>query len=382
VFLPGGPLLFALILLPRSAEPPLVRLAELFARDLLSTSQGRPIELLAPVDRTGRGGTLSLDLKSLLMTRLEGHTALAGRRLRATPVLTETPTRLVLSARITEEPGEALVDIVSTSVDVDPSLLALFPARGTGLSGGLDLTSFDRTAPLDGPVLDLAFVSDERIAILSPESVALYRFEPGGLHLESRQALPGPPSVVRARAGLLLAVEEDTLWALTNEAPRAALYALEGSRLVKRQEAQAIPWPGCPRGLFYRAGTNLLEGPVEGLGPGPFLAVGRGEPRVAVTPEGELRTAEGEGSGARVGPTLAWVFPGILAASSAAPPAAPDALLLFEGRELHSLKPLPMPGSVRALTVRKGKEGARVLAAVEDAGTTYLVSLDLKRREP
>ncbi len=385
---PGDPdlsywlLAAALAFSPQVAEPPLARLARLFGAELVRASEGRPIEVRAPLDRTGRG--LALDLKTLLLARLEGHLGEAGSHVQVTPVLSETPERLVVSGRLVAEPSGDLVDILSTSVEKDETLIALFPTAPPS-TGALDLVSMNRTPLLEGPLLDVAFLSAERIAILTPETVSVYRPESTGLSLESRGELPGPSLVVRRPAGIPFPGDGDTLWALTNRSPRATLYALEGRQVVKRGEAQALPWPGAPRGLLYRPGTDLLEGPVEGLGAGPFLALSRGGERVAVSPEGGLITLGGvDESGVRVGPTLAWPFPGILVASSAAPPGEADALVFFELHEgaLSVLEPVPVQGSVRALAARRGGETAHLVAAVEEKGRDYLLSVDLRRREP
>src|SRR4029077_20458668 len=97
-----------------------------------------------------------------------------------------------------------------------------------------------------------------------------------------------------------VAESDAAFWALTSRSPRALLFAVEDGRLVERQEAAALPWPGCPSGLRYRAGTNLIEGAIAGVPAGPYLGLDDSAPRVAVTTDGSLRT--GAAAGPRTGP--------------------------------------------------------------------------------
>lgn len=376
---------------PARAGSPLARLAQALADQIAGVAKGRSVELAPPEDRTGRGAALGLDLRALVAARLEGRVAVddAGPRLRIVSVLSETPRRIVVSARVVEEPGGRLVDLLSASVETDETLLGLSPERLPTAPRTIDVLASNRTPPLDAQVLDLAFVGDERIAVLTADALALYRWDDSGVVQESRQALPGPLATVRAPAGIIAAApHDDALWVLTNRAPRAVLFAVDGKRLVRRTDAAALPWPGCPGGLRYRPGTNLIEGVLSGLGPGPFLALASAEADLAVTPEGELRLASAGGAASgplRAGPTLAPLWRGLVAASSPNPPGSDDAVLLLarEDSGLRLRDTLRVEGAVRALAGRVHGETARLVAAVEEpAGGTYLLLMDLRRREP
>lgn len=375
--------------LPAAGAPALVRLAEGFADEIVRAARGRPVEVAAPEDRTGRGSAVALDLRALVLDRLQGRATVteSGPRLRVASVLAQTGTGLVISARVVEEPGERLVDLLSVSVPADESLLTVSPARARPGSAGIDVVATGRTPPLEEPVLDLAFFGDERLVVLGPESVALYGWDGAALTLLSRQPLPGPLETVRAPGGLLRVAEKDAaFWALTSRSPRALLFAVEDGRLVARQEADALPWPACPAGLRYRPGTNLIEGAVRGLGAGPFLGLDDSALQVAVTADGIL--IEGAATGPVVGPPLAALWPGVVAAASARPPGEDDSVLIIAtsegaGEGPRVLDSLRVDGAVRALAGRVHADSARLVAAVEDvADGPRLLVMDLARPEP
>lgn len=373
--------------LPALAAPSLVRLAESFASEIVRASRGRPVEVAVPEDRTGRGAGLALDLRALVLDRLRGHATLteSGPRLRVQSVLSETATGLVISARVVEEPGQRLVDLLSASVPADDSLVALSPLRPPPAPATIDVVSTSRTPPLDGPVLDLAFLDDDRLVILGPDSVALYRWDDAGLAVQARRPLSGPLETVRFPGGLLRVAESDgAFWALTSRSPRALLFAVENGRLVERQEAVALPWPGCPSGLRYRAGTNLIEGAIAGVPAGPWLGLDDSAPEVAVGPDGSLRS--GGAAGPSTGPALAALWPGLVAASSPQPPGEDDAILVIataNGDTPRLLDSLRVEGSVRALAARARGKAVRLVAAVEGPDrSSRLLVLDLARPQP
>jgi hypothetical protein len=380
-------LAFLAAALPVLAAPSLVRLAEAFAAEVVRAARGRPVEIAVPEDRTGRGAALALDLRALALDRLRGRATVteSGPRLRVQSVLSETASGLVLSARVVEEPGGRLVDLLSASAPADFSLLALSPMPAPAAPATIDVVSMGRTPPLDGPVLDLAFFGDERLLLLGPDAVALYRWDGAGLALESRRPLSGPLETVRFPGGTLRVAERDAaFWALTSRSPRAWLFAVENGRLVERQEAAALPWPECPSGLRYRPGTNLIEGAIAGTAPGPYLAIDDTAPRVAVTADGVLR--EGAAAGPAAGPAVTALWPGVVAASSPRPPGEDDAILIIstsraEGPRL--LDTLRVEGTVRALAGRERGTGMRLVAAIEerDRGARLLV-MDLARAQP
>jgi hypothetical protein len=373
---------------PAAAAPALVRLAEGFAAEVVRVAQGRPVEVAVPEDRTGRPA-LALDLHALVLDRLRDQATIrgSGPRLRVRSVLSETPAGLVLSARVVEEPGGRLVDLLSVSAPADESVFALSPVPVPPGPSAIEVRPTGRTPLLEEPVLDLAFFGDERLVVLGPDAVALYRWEEAGLTLESRQPWPGHLDTVRFPGGLLRMAEKDAaFWALTSRSPRALLFALEGGRLAERQDADALPWPACPAGLRYRAGTNLIEGSVAGLGPGPFLGLDDSSPGLAVDAEGVL--LDGAATGPTVGPALASLWPGVVAAASPRPPGESDAILIVSTRDgspegARVMDSVRVDGAVRALAARARGESMRLVAAVEDEeGGARLLVMDLARLQP
>jgi hypothetical protein len=224
--------------------------------------------------------------------------------------------------------------------------------------------------------LDLAFVGPDRLVALDSAEAALFALGEGGATLLSRKSLPGPLDVVRAPGALLQASERDAaVWALTSRSPRAVLFAVEARELLEREQAVALPFPATARGLRFRAGTNLIEGDVEGLGAGPFLDVAAADTVFAVSPEGRLLVAGRNDVQTRLGPTLAPLWPGFLAASTVAPPGAADAFVVIATDAAVPLMSCPAPGAVRAIAVRVHGEAARVAVAVDgaDGGSSLLL---------
>ena len=249
----------------------------------------------------------------------------------------------------------------------------------------VDVVATSRTPPLDGPVLDLAFLDDDRLVVLGPDAVALFVWDAAGLAVESRRPLAGPFLTVRSPGGLLRVAESDrAFWALTSRSDRAQLFAFEERRLVERQEAAAVPWPGCAGGLRYRPGTNLIEGTIAGGPAGPYLGLDDTAPLLAVSAEGILRSATADGP--PTGPALTALWPGAVAASSPRPPGEEDAILIVattgagEPRLVESLR---VEGAVRALAARERGATVRLVAAVEEPDEVYrLLILDLARPQP
>jgi hypothetical protein len=382
-------LAFLAVASPAAAAPALVRLAEAFTGEVLRVADGRPIEVTVPDDRTGRGASLALDLHALVLDRLQGRAIIrgSGPRLRVRSVLSETPGGLVLSARVVEEPGGRLVDLVSVSAPADESVFALSPVPAPPAAAALDVRSTGRTPLLDEPVLDLAFFGDDRLVVLGPDDVALYKWDEAALTLETRRPWPGPLDTVRFPGGLLRVEEKDAaFWALTSRSARALLFALEEGRLVERQEADALPWPACPAGLRYRAGTNLIEGSVVGLAPGPFLGLDDSASGLAVSADGVLM--DGAATGVAAGPAMAALWPGMVAAASPRPPGEDDAILVVAARDGSGEGPrvvdsIRVDGAVRALAARARGESMRLVAAVEDEeGGARLLVMDIARLQP
>ena len=368
---------------PLQAAAPLSRLADALAAEVVAAARGHAVEVAAPEDRTGSGGSLGVDFQSLLRARLEGRLRLtaSGARLRVDSVLAEGPGRLWVSARVTEEPGGRLVDVLAASVEADPMLLSLVPAGPAAGPGPLSVVASRRTPALEGRVLDLALPAEDRVLVLYDDALVLYRLEDDGLAVLSRRDLPGPLSAVRFPGGTIgLAAAEGSAWALTSRSPRAVLFGLDGGRLEEREQAAALPWPGAPHGLRYRPGTNLIEATLDDLGDGPFLRL---DPRgLAVTAEGRLRLASAEGGrtlDVPAGSGLARLGTELLAVAGPDPPGPRDAVLLLDAHDpgRPPVQSLPVDGSVRALAGRGSGARMRVVAAVEEERGTHLVLMDL-----
>jgi hypothetical protein len=373
------------------ADASLGRLADALAQEVARQARGRAVELAPTVDRTGRGARLVLDLDTLVRSRVgaAGRLAATGPRLQVFPVLAEAPGRLVVSARLVEQPGGALQDLVSLSIEADPALLDMAARPPAAAAGGVDFVRSSQSAPLAGHVLDLAFAGPDRLLVLGDDDLALYRWDDGALALLARRRLGGSRVAVRHPGGLLRAVEaEHAAWAATSRGDGALLFGVDDAGIVQRQQADVMPWPGSAAGLRFRPGTNLIEGALAGLGEGPFLRVdpsGR-----AVDGDGRL-LPDGAHGDLRVGPTLAPLWPGYLAASSAAPPGARDTVLVLAlgaAAGPRVVSELPVDGAVRALAARVSGQSARLIAAVEgdrgrgEGAQTWLVAFELAAPGP
>ncbi len=371
--------LAAVLVLAAAASPvaTLGRLADAVAAEIVRVSAGRPVDLSAPEDRTGAG--LGTDLDTLVRSRLEGRVTLAtsGPRLSVASVVAEVGSRLVWSARVVEEPSAALVDVISVSSSWDPGLLPLIPNRGGAGAEGVDVLDRATTPPIEGRIVALAFMSDERLLVLFDDALALYRRDGLALRLESRRDLPGPLSTVRFPGGLLLASEsESACWALTSRTPRAVLFSLDGSRLTATHQAEVVPWPRIAAGVRLRPGTNLFEVAGPGL-EGPVLAM---EPEAGwmVAADGALArmgATEPSGPVRRAGPALTRLWPGLIAAASPDPPGEQDRILLYRESADASMASLPVEGAVRALASRRHGGNALLAAALEDLAGGFRVTL-------
>jgi len=372
---------------PRSeAGTAVARLAAEMATAVLGVARGRAVEVAPSAEGGLPAG--AADWRALLLARLEGHVALTadGPRVRVEWVVSEAPSRLLASARLVEEPGERLLDIVSVSAPWDEGTVPLAPLRPVSPRTTVDVLATSRSAPLDGVVLALAWVADDRVLTVFRDEAALYRLEPSALALESRQPLPRPLSPVRS-PGALAVVDGGAAWVLSSAAGSAALLAVEGNRLVVRSRAEALPFAGSPAGLRFRPGTNLIECAAEKLGHGPFLAL---EPSgtAGVDADGELWLPTREGgtrAGLRVGSAVASLWAGMLAVSSPAAPSGEDAVSFVgvSDRVATLAETIPLEGTIRALASRASGEGVRLVAAVEEAGgRSRLTLMDLRRRQP
>jgi len=384
LLLAAAPALAPAAPLPAAATT-LGRLADAVAGELLRAAGGRAIDLAPIEDRTL--APLAADLQALLAARLEGHlvaaSAAAGPRVEVTSVVAQAGARLVWTGRLVDESG-ALVDVVAASAAWDADALPLFrPRAGTDASAA-DVLERATTTPIEGRIVSLAFAGDDRLLVLFDDALALYRRDGLSLRLESRRDLPGPLAPVRFPGGLLLAVErESSCWAMTSRSPRAVLFSIEGSRLLPVQQADALPWPGAATGARFRTGTNLLEVGLPGVDT-PVLAL-EAEQGWMVDAGGGLARA---GNGAvpsdapRVGPALALLWPGVLAAASSDPPGEHDRILLLgegdpssEGTGRTTTGTLAVDGGVRALAARRQGHGALLAVALEDGGGAFRIGL-------
>ncbi len=242
-----------------------------------------------------------------------------------------------------------------------------------------------RSIALPEPALAVAWLGAERLVVLSASSVALYRWAPSGAELTARADLPCHAGRVRQPGGVIAASPaESSFWAMTSRTRGAMLFAVEGDRLLMREEAAAMPWPGSPAGVRYRVGTNLLEATIDGLGEGPFLALAlaAGSPH-AVSADGRLLRPGAE-PGPRVGWGLAPLWPGLVAVSSPTPPATDDAVLIVRPEAGGApLRSAPLPAPVRALAAQVRDDDARLAATTVDAaGAARLFWLDLEPPRP
>jgi hypothetical protein len=291
-----------------------------------------------------------------------------------------------MTARIAAIPAHA---VILAAVRFLALALLILPAQDTGTPAAsrearLDYGFVGAAALAPGPVLDLAFLGDSQVVALTTRELSLYRWTDQGLSLQASRPLPGSEEAVRWPGGLLHVVEEDhAVWALASTRNAAVLFTLQSGRLAERDTARALPWPRCRMGLRYRAGTNLLEGEVDGLGPGPFLTLDAVS-AAGVAPDGRLLVAGSASGELRVGPALGPLWSRHLAASTAAPPGREDALLVLarEGSEVRAVSRVPMPGPVRALATRPREGRARAVAAISDGGETRLLALELAPLEP
>jgi hypothetical protein len=299
--------------------------------------------------------------------------------LRIQASLVRSASQWVLSARVVEEATGLLVDFVSVSVPTSGAeRLALEPLPAASHSSGLRVSSY-RTPPLDSNALAAAWIDDERLVLLFPDEVALYRLESATLALCARHPLSRSEAPVRCPAGLLRAAPgEAAFWVLTNVREAAVLVEVRGDSLVGRGTAQAIPWQGVAAGLRYRPGTNLLEGAGE-----PVLAMA-GD--VGVSATGLLQTRDGDRQGElRVGSALAELWPGVYAASAPDPPSQSDAVLILRasGAGLDVRDRIAVEGSIRALAARPRDRACRLLAAIDEPnGEAHLQVIDLAESEP
>jgi hypothetical protein len=234
---------------------------------------------------------------------------------------------------------------------------------------------------LSGPAADrplaLAFAKQGRLLAVTPHALRLFGLGDAAAQTVAELPLPEPLHPAR-KAAALLAVDgaASTAWVLTNRAEKACLIAIDGDRLSLRAQADALPWPGSPLGVRYREGTDWIEGSVEGLGAGPFLTLLPGDGALGVSPDGQLvgsgpPSEKGEAP-MIVGPTLARLWPGAIAASTAAPPESGDAIVVLDRDHAawSEARALAVDGAIRAIASWRTPQGA-VLVFSTDTSQGY-----------
>jgi hypothetical protein len=252
--------------------------------------------------------------------------------------------------------------------------LALDPVSLRGELEGVVVLAAWQGPPLPGRTLDVSFLTEDRLAVLSEDGVCLYRRDGQALKREDRRPHTAPLLPVRAAAGSIRAVEsERAFWVAANLLRQARLYSVDGQHLVETQQADALPG-----GLRYRAGTNVMD-----LGGEAVLRVRQG---LVVSPDGRLGTLDDGApawTGLRVGDAVARPWPRVVASSSPRPPGAEDAVVFHElGPEPRILGTLPLEGSVRAMTARRHGAEATLAVAVRMEDGDRLLFLRLRREDP
>jgi hypothetical protein len=237
------------------------------------------------------------------------------------------------------------------------------------------------SAPLESRVLDLAFVGSDRLAVLLEDGVALYRLDGKSLRRTDHRAIPAG-AVVRAPAGVVVA-ETDAFWVGTNTAEGAVLFTADGGRLRETERAAALPFAGSPLGALFRAGTNLIEVTVAGLGGGPHLRAVGGENPWAIAPDGRLGSADGW-TRTRVGSAAARLWPGTWIASSTAPPGSGDTLSVTrgDGAPPPVVATFPAPAAVTAIGAHVAGDRALVAVALAEGDRHRLVLMEVSRDRP
>ncbi|PYQ48057.1 MAG: hypothetical protein DMF78_22160 [Acidobacteria bacterium] len=380
------PALIVLLAASAPGSPTLGRLADAAAAEVARAAAGRPVELSASEDRTG-APTLAADLDALVRARLQARLTLstAGPRVRVVSVLAQVGPRLTWSARVTEEPSGAPVDVLAVSTPWDPGLLPLVPSRTSG-GAGVDVLAHVETPPLEGRIVALAFAGEDRLLVLLDDALVLYRRDGLALRLESRRELPGPLAVVRFPGGLLRVADgESACWALTSRMARAVLFSLDGARLSAVDQADVVPWPSTAAGARFRPGTNLIEASLPGVD-APLLALDTDAAWI-VAADGRLSRAGAlppPETALRVGPAVALLWPGLVAAAAGDAPAEHDRIVFVRDAATPALAgELSVEGTLRALAARRHGATALLAAATEERGGGFRVALfEIAERKP
>jgi hypothetical protein len=224
-------------------------------------------------------------------------------------------------------------------------------------------------ARLARPVLAMAFCPSGRVLLLEDDRVSLWRLAPNAMVHEEDWPAPARPETIRHPGGLIHGTGgTPDFWVLRSGWPEAFLLREEGG-LSQAASAALIPWPGAPGGLHFRAGTNLIEGVLEGLGPGARVALSE-DGVLAIDGESLLHATNGDAPALRLGSAVTHPWSDIAVASSSAT-RAPDTLLsvALDTRPVSATQITRLDGLIRALAVAVNKDAAHLLVAVD--GPTY-----------
>jgi hypothetical protein len=246
-------------------------------------------------------------------------------------------------------------------------------------------------SPIEGPIvlgrlerrpLALAFLGPHRLLMVDEKYLSTWKVEPTSLALEAELPAPVPVEAVRYPSALVHAAEGETAaWVLRSGWAEAVLVATEGGALRIESTADALPWPRAANGVRFRAGTSLIEGPLEGLGAGPYVTIAT-DGSCASDADGRFFAGLRPDPEQRVGSVLARPWPDVVLASTTAA-RAPDALLLLRvGPPAHVIARLDVDGLIRAFAVHTEGHLGRVVLAVEDGSGYALMRVDLHRPKP
>jgi hypothetical protein len=233
-------------------------------------------------------------------------------------------------------------------------------------------------------VLAVAFVGPTRALLLEEDRASLWRLSAEAMVKEAEHLFPAPAERVRHAGGLLIGVADGLdFWALRSGWTEALLLTCseDGAppALTPGEKAAALPWPGASNGLRFRAGTNILEGEVRGLGEGPFLAV-TPDGAWAVDTEGRLEIPGMPPTApACVGSVMARPWPEVALTASASEPDALLSVLPDEGGP-RLTRLVEIAGRIRALAALATGDAASVLLAVDRPGGHSLLRVELPRR--
>jgi hypothetical protein len=240
---------------------------------------------------------------------------------------------------------------------------------------------------LDRIVLALSPAGPDHLLFVEEDRISLWRVSGGTLVPSGSVPAPEPAERVRDAAALVHAPADDGGWVLRTGWTGAVLVSLEGradaakgATLAITSAADALPWPGAGKGVRFRSGTSLIEGPLAGMGDGPYVMIAP-DGTAAVDRDGRLLLSDDETSDAvpRVGSAVVRPWPGLVVASSAVPPGPNDEVLLIRTDPPRVIGRVAVDGRIRALAVWTAGATGSVFAAVERERGTDIVRIDIRR---